>query len=206
MAILGKIRSRGVLLMIIVGLALFAFIIGDALTQGSSYFNKSRETVAEIAGEKININDYSAMIDQMVEVYKIETGQSDLSEEINSQLRTSVWENLVNEKLINAEAAKMGLTVSAEELSDYLIGNKIHPLISQRRAFSGEDGQFSRPMLVQFLNSLEQTPENDEMRQQIAKLKNYWLFWEKTVKNAVLQEKYNALIAKTVTANSLDAK
>ena len=107
MAILGKIRSKGVLLMLVVGFALFAFIIGDALTQGSTFFNKSKETVAEIAGEKININDYAAMIDQMVEVYKIETGQTDLSEEITSQLRASVWENLVNEKLLNEEAEKI---------------------------------------------------------------------------------------------------
>ena len=206
MAILGKIRSKGVLLMLVVGFALFAFIIGDALTQGSTFFNKSKETVAEIAGEKININDYAAMIDQMVEVYKIETGQTDLSEEITSQLRASVWENLVNEKLLNEEAEKMGLAVSAEELSDRLIGKNIHPLIAQRRAFAGENGQFSRPMLVQFLNSLEQTPENEEMKQQLDKAKSYWLFWEKTVKNAILQEKYNALLSKAVTANKLDAK
>ena len=44
------------------------------------------------------------------------------------------------------------------------------------------------------------------MKQQIDKAKNYWMFWEKTVKNSILQEKYNALISKSVTANSLDAK
>jgi peptidyl-prolyl cis-trans isomerase D len=153
MAILGKIRSKGVLLMLVVGFALFAFIIGDALTQGSSYFNKSRETVAEIDGDEINIKDFQASIDQMVEVYKIETGQTELTEDINSQLRTSVWESLVNEKLLYAEAEKLGLAVSKDELSDRLIGNNIHPLIAQRRAFAGENGQFSKPALIQFLNS-----------------------------------------------------
>ena len=206
MAILGKIRSKGVMLMLVVGFAMFAFIIGDALTQGSSYFNKSKETVAVIAGEKINIKDYALLIDQLVEVYKIETGQSELKEETTSQLRTSVWESLVNEKLLNEEAKKMGLTVSADELSDRLIGKNIHPLIVQRRAFAGENGQFSRPKLVQFLNSLEQTPENNEMKQQLDKAKSYWLFWERTVKMSILQEKYNALLSKTVTANKLDAK
>lgn len=206
MAILGKIRSKGVLLLVVVGFALFAFIIGDFLTQGSTYFNKSRETVAEIVGEDVNINDYQAAIDQMVEVYKIETGQTDLSEDVMAQLRASVWENLVTEKLLFAEAEKLGLAVSKEELSEYVIGNKTHPLIMQRRAFAGENGQFSRPMLVQFLNSLDVTPENEEMRQQIAQAKSYWLFWERNVKMAVLQDKYNALIGKAVTANSLEAK
>lgn len=206
MAILGKIRSKGVLLMVVVGFALFAFIIGDALTQGSTYFNKSREVVAEIDGEEVNINDFQASIDQMVEVYKIETGQTELTDDINTQLRTSVWESLLNEQLLYAEAEKLGLAVGVDELSDRLIGNNIHPLIAQRRAFAGENGQFSRPALVQFLNSLETTPENEDMRNQIEQAKKYWKFWEKNVKMTLLQEKYNALMSKVVTANSLDAK
>lgn len=206
MALLGKIRSKGVLLMVVVGVALFAFVIGDAFSHGGSFFNKSQETVAEILGENININDYSASIDQMVEVYKIETGQNDLSEEIIEQLRTSVWESLLNEKILYAEAEKLGLSVSTEELSDYLIGDNTHPIIMQRRSFANENGQFDRQALVQFLNSLDQEPTNEQMAQEIKRAKNYWLFWERNVKMAVLQEKYNALISKTVTANSLDAK
>lgn len=206
MALLGKIRSKGVLLIVIVGLALFLFIVNDALTQGSSIFNKSRETVAEIAGDVINIRDYAASIEQMNEVYKIETGQTELTEEIQSQLRTSVWESLVNEKLLFAEANKLGLAVSTEELSEYLIGNNIHPLIAQRRMFADEKGQFNRNNLLQFYNSLQTTPENEEMRQQIEKAKSYWLFWERNVKLSILQDKYTQLISKALTANSLEAK
>ena len=182
MATLEKIRSKGVLLVVVVGLALLAFIVGDFLKEGSNYFNKSKEIVAKIEGEDINIKDYSAAIDQMTEVYKIETGKSELNDEMMTQIRQSVWENLVNEKILDAEAKKLGLTVSKEELSDRLIGNNIHPLILQRRSFAGENGQFSRPQLVQFLNSLDETPTSEEMKQQIAKAKTYWLFWEKNVK------------------------
>lgn len=206
MALLGKIRSKGVLLIVIVGLALFLFIVNDALTQGSSIFNKSRETVAEISGDVVNIRDFAASIEQMNEVYKIETGQNELNEDIQSQLRASVWESLVNEKLLFAEAKKLGLTVSAEELSEYLIGNNIHPLIAQRRMFAGENGQFNRNNLLQFYNSLQTTPENEEMRQQIEKAKSYWLFWERNVKLSLMQDKYTQLISKALTANSLDAK
>jgi peptidyl-prolyl cis-trans isomerase D len=206
MATLEKIRSKGVLLVVVVGLALLAFIVGDFLKEGSTFFNKSRETVAKIVGEDINIKEYSAAIEQMTEVYKIETGKTDLNEEMLTQLRQSVWESMVNEKILNAEAKKLGLAVSKDELSDRLIGNNIHPLILQRRSFADENGKFSRLQLIQFLNSLDQTPTSGEMKDQITKAKNYWNFWEKNVKNSILQEKYNALISKSVSANNIDAK
>jgi len=206
MAVLDRIRSKGVLLVVVVGLALLAFIVGDFLKEGSTFFNKSKETVAKIEGEDINIKDYTAAIDQMTEVYKIETGKTELNEETMTQLRQSVWESMVNEKILNAEAKKLGLAVSPDELSDRLIGNNIHPMIQQRRSFAGENGQFSRPALVQFLSSLDQTPTSQEMKQQIDKAKSYWKFWENNVKNSILLEKYNTLISKAVNANSLDAK
>lgn len=206
MATLEKIRSKGVLLVAVVGLALLAFIVGDFLKEGSTYFNKSKETIAKIAGEDINIKEYSAAIDQLTEVYKIETGKTELGEDMMNQLRQSVWETMVNEKILNAEAKKLGLAVGKDELTDRLIGNNIHPLILQRRAFAGENGQFSREALMQFQNTLEQSATNQDQKQQIEKLKSYWKFWEKTVKTQLLQEKYNALISKSVSANNLDAK
>ncbi|MEI6556181.1 MAG: SurA N-terminal domain-containing protein [Paludibacter sp.] len=206
MATLEKIRSKGVLLVAVVGLALLAFIVGDFLKEGSTYFNKSKETIAKIAGEDINIKEYSAAIEQLTEVYKIETGKTELGEDMMNQLRQSVWETMVNEKILNAEAKKLGLAVGKDELTDRLIGNNIHPLILQRRAFAGENGQFSREALMQFQNTMEQSTTNQDQKQQIEKLKSYWKFWEKTVKTQLLQEKYNALISKSVTANNLDAK
>lgn len=206
MAVLDKIRSKGALLVGAVGLALLAFIVGDFLKDGSTYFNKSKEIVAKVADEDINIKDFTAAIEQMTDVYKIETGKNELDEEMQTQLRASVWENMINEKLLNAEAEKLGLAVSKDELSDRCIGNNIHPMIAQRRSFADEKGQFSRPMLVQFLNSLEQTATSAEMQEQLDKAKSYWKFWENAVKNSILQEKYTALISKTVAANSLDAK
>jgi len=206
MATLEKIRSKGVLLIVVIGLALLAFIVGDFLNSSSTFFNQSKEKIAVIGDENISIHEFSAAIDQMTEVYKIETGQTNLNEEVVSQLRASVWENMLMEKILTHEAKKIGLSVSPEELSERLIGKNIHPIILQRGAFMDETGQFSRSLLVQFLNSLDVTPTNNEMKQQIDQAKNYWLFWEKNVKNAILQEKYNKLITSSISANSIDAK
>lgn len=206
MATLEKIRSRGALLVIFIGIALLAFIVGDFLNSGATYFGRSRETIAEIDGESIHYTEYAAALDQMTEVYKIETGQTDLNEEIMDQLHASVWENLINERLLAREAEKMGIAVSPEELSDYLIGNNTHPLILQRRVFADESGRFNRNLLIRFLSSLDQPASNNEMKSQIDQAKNYWKFWEKTVKTDILQQKYNTLLAKSIAVNKLDAK
>ncbi|MBP1638154.1 MAG: PpiC-type peptidyl-prolyl cis-trans isomerase, partial [Bacteroidetes bacterium] len=175
------------------------------MNSGSSLFNQSKQNVAEIAGEKINITEFSAAIEQMTNVYKIETGKTDFTEEMSSQLRTTVWDNMVNERILAAEAEKLGLSVSKEELSDRLIGKNIHPLILQRRVFMDEKGQFSRTNLLQFYNNIFENSKAQD-QEQLKEAKNYWLFWEKAVKNAILQEKYSALFTKSVGANSIDAK
>lgn len=206
MAILQKIRNQSVLLLVVVGVAMLAFIIGDFLNSGATYFNQSRENIGKINGEAIHITEYTAAVDQMTEVYKIETGQTSLDDELSTQIRTSVWESLVNEKLLQAEADRIGLTVTAEELYDRTLGNNIHPIIMQRRAFYDENGQFNRNLLLNFLNSMDMEPENEVMAEQLDQLKKYWLFWENAVRTSILQEKYTALFTQTLTANTLDAK
>ena len=204
MAILQKIRNQSILLLVVVGLALLAFLIGDFLNSGATYFNKSRENVAEINGEGIHYTEYQAAINQMTEVYKIESGVQSLDENLTNQIRRSVWESLVNEKLLNAEAEKLGLTVTTEELSDRLIGNNIHPLIMQRRAFVDENGTFSRNVLLNFVSVVNS--DDAESNEQINQLRQYWLFWENAVRTSILQEKYLALLNGAISANAVDAK
>jgi peptidyl-prolyl cis-trans isomerase D len=63
MATLEKIRSKGALLVIVIGLALLAFIIGDFLNSSSSFFNQSREKIAVVGDEDINIHEFSAAVE-----------------------------------------------------------------------------------------------------------------------------------------------
>jgi len=206
MATLQKIRNKGVLLIVVVGLALLSFIIGDFLTNGSTFFNKSKEVVAKVNGDKINIGEYQALIDQVVTFQKFETGRTEVDEQTMQQIRAYVWDQYVREKLLLEETAKMGLTVTKEELSDRLIGNNIHPMIQQRRFFADQTGQFSRSLLVQFLNFKDEENEDPNMQQTLQDYRNLWMFLEKTVKFAILQEKYNVLLTKSIVANTAEAK
>lgn len=183
MATLEKIRSKGVLLLVIVGVALLAFIIGDFLNSGATYFNQSRENVAEIAGQSIHILDYQKAIDEMTDVYKLQSGVNDLTEDQMAQIRTSVWETMVNERLLQAECEKIGLTVTTQELGERIFGSNPHPLLNQCRAFMDENGRFSHDAVMQFYSYVNQDEANQS--EEIMRLRNYYLFWEDAVRNFI---------------------
>ena len=206
MATLQKIRNHGALLLIIVGLAMLAFILGDFLNSGSSFFNRGRENVATIAGHDVHYTAYQAAQDQLTEVYKIETGRNDLDEDQHAQLRNQVWQMMLMDYSLRAEAKKIGMDITADELSDLCIGNNIHQIIRGRRAFYDQTGQFNRAALVQFLASLEKEPESAEQAANIKQAKQYWMYWENAVRLTYMQEKYTTLLQNMVRANSLDAE
>ena len=206
MTTLQRIRNHGVILLVVVGVAMLAFILGDFLNSGSSFFNKNRENVGVIAGHKVHYTEYETAKDQLTEVYKIESGSNDINEDLSIQIRNQVWQMLMMDYTLREQAEKIGMDVTAEELSELCIGANPHQLIRQRRAFYDETGNFNRFALINFLNSLAQTPETAEQAANMQQAKNYWMYWENAVRLTHLQEKYVGLLSKMVTANPLDAK
>ena len=206
MTTLQRIRNHGVILLVVVGVAMLAFILGDFLNSGSSFFNKNRENVGIIAGHKVHYTEYEAAKDQLTEVYKIESGSNDINEDLSIQIRNQVWQMLLMDYTLREQAEKIGMDVTAEELSELCIGTNPHQLIRQRRAFYDETGAFNRFALINFLNSLAQTPETQEQAANMQQAKSYWLYWENAVRLTHLQEKYVGLLSKLITANPLDAK
>ena len=206
MATLQKIRNHGVILIVIVGLAMLAFILGDFLNSGSSFFNRSRENVGTIAGHDVHYTEYEAAKEQLTEVYKIETNRSDFDEDLSATIRNQVWQMMLMDYSLRAEGAKIGLDVTADELSELCIGERPHELIASRRAFYDETGNFNRNYLVRFLASLEQEAETAEQAANIKQAKTYWMYWEHAVRLTYMQEKYTTLLQNLIKANSLDAK
>ena len=185
---------------------MLAFILGDFLNSGSSFFNRSRDNVGTIAGHDVHHTQYEAAKDQLTEVYKIESGRSDFDEEISAQIRNQVWQMMLMDYSLRAEGKKIGLDVTKDELSELCIGNNPHQLIAQRRAFYDETGNFNRNNLVRFLASLEQEPEGTEQAANLKQAKTYWLYWENAVRLTYMQEKYSTLLQNLIKANSIDAK
>ena len=206
MASLQRIRNHGALLIAIVGLAMLAFILGDFLNSGSSFFNRSRENVGEIEGEKIHYTEYEAAKDQLTEVYKIESGRTDFDEDINTQIRNQVWNMMLMDYTLRAQAKKIGMDVTVDELSELCIGENPHQIIRARRAFADENGNFSRDIVKNLISAINKEGEDAEQNANLQQARTYWLYWEKAVRISHLQEKYTALLQHLFHANSLDAE
>ena len=206
MASLQRIRNHGALLIAIVGLAMLAFILGDFLNSGSSFFNRSRENVGVIEGQKIHYTEYEAAKDQLTEVYKIESGRSDFDEDLSAQIRNQVWNMLLMDYTLRAQAKKIGMDVTVDELSELCIGENPHQIIRARRAFADENGNFSRDIVKNLISAISKEGEDAEQNANLQQAKTYWLYWEKAVRISHLQEKYSALLQHLFKANSLDAE
>ena len=210
MATLEKIRSKAGLLVLVVGLALFAFIIGDFLNSGSTYFRQSQEKVAEVDGEVIKIQDYQNRVDEMTEMYKMQSGSASLPEEYQTQIRQSVFDGMVQEIVLDNATSKLGLTVSPEELFDMVQGENISPMIQQMQMFvNPQTGAFDKTALLNFLKTIDDDNIANypaDQQAQLMQARQFWMFWEKNIKRQRLEQKYTTLLSKAVSANKLDAK
>eukprot|EP01029_Cantina_marsupialis_P008783 TRINITY_DN2064_c0_g2_i2.p1 TRINITY_DN2064_c0_g2~~TRINITY_DN2064_c0_g2_i2.p1 ORF type:complete len:708 (-),score=154.54 TRINITY_DN2064_c0_g2_i2:25196-27319(-) len=187
MATLQKIRNRGVFIGIIIGGALFAFIAGDALKSGGSLLTNSRNEMAEIAGESVNIRDFQKRFNHNLEVTKLMSGQSSIPSEQIERLREQEWQQMVQEMVMNREYDELGITVSSDELFDMIQGRNIDPTI--RQLFQGQDGSFNKDLVVARLKQLIAAPDGTPE-------KTYWLNIEKMMTTQRTMAKYNSLIQK----------
>lgn len=208
MATLEKIRNQAGLLVIVVGLALFAFIIGDFLNSGSSYFRQNQDQVANVNGTPINIMEYQNRIDEMLNIYKMQSQTSTVPEEVNAQIRQSVYDAMVQEIVMKEALGELGLQVTPDELFDMVQGDNISPMIQQFPLFMDpQTGAYSRTRALEVLKTIENIESVPvENRAEVEQVRQYWLFWERNMKMQRLQDKYSALLTKAIVANSLDAR
>jgi len=201
MATLEKIRNQAGLLIAVVGVALFAFIIGDFLNSGSTYFGPSRERVGKVAGKELSIYDFQRDIATVTEVLKMQYRQNPSEGEV----REIVWNSFVEQALLGSETGKIGMTVTTAELKEVTLGINVHPIVRQIPYFSNEQGVFDPNQVINFLNFINKEDWSRQeiemgMKAQADQLRNYWLFWENRLKQQILAEKYQTLIAKAMSA------
>jgi peptidyl-prolyl cis-trans isomerase D len=209
MATLEKIRSKAALLVIVVGIALFAFIIGDFLRSGSTFFNQQKENIAVVEGHTMKIQAYQQKVEERSNMIKARGGASSDEDQTN-QIRQAVLNEWINKILLEEESKKAGFAISKDELSDLIMGNNISPILQQMQDFQDpQTGRFDRNRLLNFLQTIETDDYSNyspEMISQLLAMKKSWLEIEEQVTLMQLQNKIAALLSATLVANNLEAQ
>ena len=198
MATLQTIRSKGPLLVVVIGLALFAFIAGDAWKVLQPH--QGKQDVGEINGKTLTAQEYQKMVDEYAEVIKLTQGLNSLNDDQLTQVKDQVWQSYVNNQLITAEAKKLGLTVSDAEIQA-IIEEGTHPLLMQTPFRNPQTGAFDKDMLKKFLVDYANLGKSQMPAQYVEyyqKMGAFWNFIEKTLRQTALAEKYQNLLAKSL--------
>ncbi len=206
MAALGKIRSRGVTLIVIIGLGLFAFIAEEAFRSCETTRNNQRQQIGEVLGEKVNYEEFAKLVDEVQQAMKMQ-GQDNLNDQQLNQVRDQVWQNYVQYKIVANECEKLGLTVTDQEMQDVLNQGTNQMLLSTPFV-NRQTGRFDANQLKQFLAQYKssQANMNPQVAEQMQTVYKYWVFIEKSLRQQLLIQKYNGLLAHCFLSNPVEAK
>ena len=206
MAVLGKIRSKGAILVGAISLALVAFLAGDAARSCEGMKGESHQQIGKILGENISVQEYQNLIDEYQSAIKFTMQRDNLSEQELNQVKDQVWQQLVSSRVLEADAKKVGLTVTEKEIENVL-SEGTNPVLTQTPFVNQQTGRFDVNALKQFFDSYNKakaakSPELDQMQT----VYDYWLFVEKNLRTQLLGQKYQALLASCVLSNKAEAK
>ncbi len=206
MAALGKIRSRGVTLIVIIGLGLFAFIAEEAFRSCETTRNNQRQQIGEVLGEKVSYEEFAKLVDEVQQAMKMQ-GQDNLNDQQLNQVRDQVWQNYVQYKIVANECEKLGLTVTDQEMQDVLNQGTNQMLLSTPFV-NRQTGRFDANQLKQFLAQYKssQANMNPQVAEQMQTVYKYWVFIEKSLRQQLLIQKYNGLLAHCFLSNPVEAK
>lgn len=206
MAVLGKIRSRGMILIGIIGLGLLAFIAEEAFRSCEATRNNQRQQVGEVYGEKISVQEFQRMVDEYAEAIKMQQGQENLNDEQLNQVKDMVWNSYVQNKLVEKEANELGLAVTDQEMQN-ILNQGTNPMLMQTPFVNQQTGRFDASSLKKFLAEYKNSKTtNPQMAQQYESIYKYWTFVEKQLRTQLLAQKYQSLLAHCFVSNSVEAK
>lgn len=198
MGLMNSMRNRGGLLVGVIGFAIVAFLVGDVIVSGRSFFNSNNPDVGVISGESISYKEFQARLEKSTENYRTQSGQNTIDEATNGYLIDQTWNQAISELLMNKSIKASGVSVSSEELFDMVQGPNPHPEV--RRAFTDPNtGLFDPAQVINFLKTMDQRDPSGETRKQ-------WLTFEKSVKEERLRQKYFSLVKSGMYITNAQAK
>lgn len=206
MATLQKIRNRGPLLLIVIGLALLAFILGDAWKMIRP--NQNVVLAGEIDGKSVSAMDYQDELEKYSEIIKFSMGVTNLTDEQYTAVKDEVWTTMVRNSILKKETDAIGLMVTDLEVQS-VIEKGTDPVLENTPFRNEKTGAFDVDYLKQFLagyktlNREDMSPENLSYYDN---LYNYWLYIEDNIKMSLLYQKYASLVEGSILSNPVSIK
>lgn len=182
MAIIGNIRKHSGLVVILVGVAIAAFVIGD-FSKGQG---RGTTDIGSVNGENVPYIEFNEKVEKNLELQRENTGSDKITEQETYQIRQTTWNSVLRELIMGEEYEELGLTVSPEELFDQVQGKQPHRFILQYFR-DPATGQYNSGMVLNYLKNL------DKME---PKAKTQWLQFEKAIKDDRQETKFNNLVTK----------
>ena len=192
MAVLEKIRSKSVFLLIVIGVALLAFIIGDFLNSGRSFFGAGT-TVAKVDGTKISITDFQRRYEQYNQQLQASNQKVD-----GAVVQNQVLQDMVTEQLLEEEAEALGIDVTDAEITEAMTGQGAVPAVAQMARQLGLESPAQLHDLV--FNPGKYGAQDAD----VAQVRAQWLEMEKNVTNQLKYQKIGVLLSGAIQANDLD--
>ena len=178
MAAIEKIRKRSKLLIVIIGVALLAFVLEDLFQS----MGRGRENViAVVDGDKIPYQDYENQLNKALDNYK--SNGTNVTTEQSYNIRNNTLEQMIEDNIMTKEYEASGITVSSDELYDQFTGENPHAWVAQ--SFQTADGGVDREMINNYLENLNNLP---------AEYRTRWIDFERAIKQDRIQNKYNNLL------------
>jgi peptidyl-prolyl cis-trans isomerase D len=199
MAVIGSIRKRGTLLLVVIGLSMVAFILGEFLPR---IFSESSDTgIASINGNEIHVNSFTDLYSGVVLDWQYANPDEEMTEDVRNQLSGQTWKKLLDSLVFYKEYKEAGLRVTVAELEDMLTGRTVHPLIQQYFP-DPTTQQFSPDAVRRFANQFANVPADMEPDQakSFYQAQTQWAQLQEGIKDERLSSKYFNLVRNAVYA------
>ena len=177
MAILSKIRDRSMFLILIVGLALFAFVLDPSSIQ--QFFSSSKvNSIGEVNGEDIDREEFA----RQVEAYRTQSG----GRASQMQAVNAVWSGMISEKIFEDQLEKAGIVVGEKDIWDAMTSL---PEIQNSPLFKNEANLFDEEKLKEYIANMKDDAESGNTQAWMN-----WLATEKNIKQNLQRQAYTSLV------------
>ena len=182
MAILGQIRKRSIFLILVIGMALFAFVISGVFTSNGGF--GSNKPIGEINGEEIDFEMFNPMVEQTQAVYGLNTIKA-----VNL-----AWEQGLQNQILTQELEKLGIDAGKNQLEQIISQDQS---IASNPIFQNEIGLFDFNLFSNYITQLKSTNPS---------LYNSWRLQEENFITVAKQKIYFDLIRSSIIQTNIESK